>query len=186
MVYKIANRVYAAFGHCRPAGWPLGRNNIHVEARDRARTAVRGVCAYSMAIVAEIHEDATLQDIAGAYLGESTLHERVGFDAKGEPVSIAGDNEGWILDDSDGDDDMAEEDEMDANELYQQIQEDKLSESLESSLDMLIWSMPFVFVFELLNVLIRQQYAMEISLATEIKTLISRMPSTYDRSLRRD
>jgi hypothetical protein len=88
----------------------------------------------------------------------------------------------WDLDDSD--EEPAEEisennEDTDATDLYRHIQEEKLGETAEHVFDLLIWGVPFVFIFELFNVLVQQQYQQNITFTGEIVTVITRLPCTY-------
>ncbi|WFD31931.1 40S ribosomal protein S25 [Malassezia sp. CBS 17886] len=88
----------------------------------------------------------------------------------------AADSGAWVLEDSDSD--VADDDlvESNAQELYERMTDDQLGASTESVLDLIIWCMPFLFIFSLMNVLVQQQYGMDISPAQEVKTVLARSP----------
>lgn len=130
--------------------------------------------------MAILHEIPAGADDAGVDVpteGSSATYEKFAIDAYGNPVRLPPEASDWILDDSDSDE-LEDEEEPTAQELYEEIQDNRMSEPLESSLDLLIWCMPFIFVFELLNVLIQQQYQVEVTLLRELKTVVSRLPGT--------
>ena len=103
----------------------------------------------------------------------------------GEPVEItSAPTTEWILDDSD--DELASDEEIDsdaeepsAQTLYERVEEERLSPALESKLDLLIWCMPFVFLFEIMNILIQQQHQLDITWRSEVMTMLKRLPCTY-------
>jgi len=90
----------------------------------------------------------------------------------------------WSLHDSDSDLDVADlargglGDEPSATELYQDLQDGKLSERAELLFDLVLWCIPFGFLFELLNLLAQKQYHQESTLAGEAATLAQRLPRT--------
>ena len=71
---------------------------------------------------------------------------------------------------------MLEEDT--AQWLYEEVEDAKLPESVAFVLDLVSWSIPFVFAFELLNLLVQKQYNHETTVLDEIRTLLSRIPRT--------
>ncbi|WFC97070.1 hydroxyisourate hydrolase [Malassezia brasiliensis] len=102
----------------------------------------------------------------------------------GEPVEVASAPTEWVLDDSDEElasDEALSDDEPSAQTLYERVEDDRLNPSIESKLDLVIWCMPFVFLFEIMNILIQQQYQMDITWRTEATTMIKRLPSQHER-----
>lgn len=87
--------------------------------------------------------------------------------------------------DSDSDDDLygnASDREYDNTEdtaegLMREQEANEMGARLESSLDLLIWTMPFGFLYTLLDVLVRQQYGETIGFVDVVKRLGSSMPS---------
>lgn len=129
-----------------------------------------------MAILKEIPAEAALDESLNA-VGTNAPIQEVTLDAEGNPVALPPEGSGWVLDDSE--EELEDDEEPDAQKLYEEVEESRLSESLEFKLDLLIWCMPFVFLFEIMNILIQQQYQMELSWQGELKTLVSRLPRTY-------
>lgn len=156
---------------------PLGRISHQVEVPACIVIAGGGVCLCVMAILHEIPAGADDADVDVPTEGSSPTYEKFAMDANGNPVRLPPEASDWILDDSDSDE-LEDEEEPTAQDLYEEIQDNRMSEPLESSLDLLIWCMPFIFVFELLNVLIQQQYQVEVTLLRELKTVVSRLPGT--------
>jgi len=62
--------------------------------------------------------------------------------------------------------------------LYEEVEDAKLPESVTFVLDLVSWSIPFIFAFELLNLLVQKQYNHETTVLDEIRTLLSRIPRT--------
>lgn len=83
-------------------------------------------------------------------------------------------------DDSDDDYGVASDHELDgddtANRLMQEQQATEMSTQVESILDLVIWTMPFGFMFTLLDVLVRQQYGETVGFADEAIRLIRALP----------
>lgn len=85
-------------------------------------------------------------------------------------------------DDDDSDDDYGVESdhELDgddtANRLLQEQEATEMSPKVESILDLVIWTMPFGFMYTLLDVLVRQQYGETIGFADEAKRLAGALP----------
>ncbi|WFD07476.1 40S ribosomal protein S25 [Malassezia vespertilionis] len=123
-----------------------------------------------MAILTELSSD-----VAGEGLCQRDVHTgTIYVDAHGKRVSAPLDAEDYVLDDSD--EDELVEDESNAQTLYAQVEDNKLDASTEFKLDLIIWCMPFLFIFELLNILIQQQYHETVTVTGEIKTVATRLP----------
>ncbi|WFC97427.1 40S ribosomal protein S25 [Malassezia yamatoensis] len=101
------------------------------------------------------------------------------LDSDGRRVELVDGESELELHDSDSDESVA--DPTNAQELYEQIQEERMSESLETKLDLVIWCMPFVFLFEIMSILIQQQYGIEITWRNEAKSLASRLPCQTEK-----
>lgn len=84
-------------------------------------------------------------------------------------------------DDSDRDADAPLQD-VDADTLYEELQDAQLSPATETTFDVITWIMPLTFVFEMLNLLVQKQYHQETTLARELITLVTRMPRTSTHS----
>ncbi|KAJ9478142.1 hypothetical protein PHBOTO_001710 [Pseudozyma hubeiensis] len=90
--------------------------------------------------------------------------------------------QGKLGEDDDSDDDygVASDHELDgddtANRLMQEQEATEMSTQVESILDLVIWTMPFGFMFTLLDVLVRQQYGETVGLADEAIRLIRALP----------
>lgn len=139
-----------------------------------------------MAVLSELRaEDAAEGDTLVVEEHGSTEVRTFTVGPNGEPVEIASaPTTEWILDDSD--DELASDEEIDsdaeepsAQTLYERVEEERLSPALESKLDLLIWCMPFVFLFEIMNILIQQQYQQDITWRSEVMTMLKRLPCTY-------
>lgn len=63
-----------------------------------------------------------------------------------------------------------------ANRLMAEQQATEMSPQVESMLDLVIWTMPFGFMYTLLDVLVRQQYGETVGLADEAVRLIRALP----------
>ncbi|KAI3623544.1 RPS25B [Malassezia furfur] len=136
-----------------------------------------------MAVLSELRaEDAAEGDTLVVEEHGSTEVRTFTVGPNGEPVEIASaPTTEWILDDSD--DELASDEEIDsdaeepsAQTLYERVEEERLSPALESKLDLLIWCMPFVFLFEIMNILIQQQYQQDITWRSEVMTMLKRLP----------
>lgn len=85
-------------------------------------------------------------------------------------------------DDDDSDDDygVASDHELDgddtANRLMQEQEATEMSPRVESILDLLIWTMPFGFMYTLLDVLVRQQYGETVGFTDEVARLARALP----------
>ncbi|CDS01964.1 uncharacterized protein SPSC_03036 [Sporisorium scitamineum] len=85
-------------------------------------------------------------------------------------------------DDDDSEDDygVASDHERDgddtANRLMQEQQATEMSSQVESILDLVIWTMPFGFMYTLLDVLVRQQYGETVGVSDEAVRLIRALP----------
>lgn len=119
------------------------------------------------------------RQMADGLSGEPKIYE---IDGDGNPVGDPSEDErGWILVDSDSEsDDML--DEPRASEVLGQMQDDRMGETTEAILDLIIWSIPFVFIFVLLNVLVQQQYAIQPTITGELLTVLLRVPRKCARS----
>lgn len=130
-----------------------------------------------MAILQELAADAPENDETLVENEAETSRDTL-VDEHEQPIDASSAASEWILDDSDSDDLGLDEEEPNAQMLYEQVEDAKLSESVESKLDLVIWSMPFVFLFELLNIVIRQQYHIEVTLQDEAVGVVTRLPCT--------
>ncbi|TKY87184.1 hypothetical protein EX895_003861 [Sporisorium graminicola] len=63
-----------------------------------------------------------------------------------------------------------------ANRLMQEQQATEMSPQVEGILDLVIWTMPFGFVYTLLDVLVRQQYGETVGVSDEAVRLIRALP----------
>ncbi|GAC76734.1 hypothetical protein PANT_22c00180 [Moesziomyces antarcticus T-34] len=83
-------------------------------------------------------------------------------------------------DDSEDDYGVASDHELDgddnADRLMQEQEATEMSPQVESILDLIIWTMPFGFMYTLLDVLVRQQYGDTVGLADEAVRLIRALP----------
>lgn len=86
-------------------------------------------------------------------------------------------------DDSDDDYGVESNHELDgddtANRLMQEQQATEMSPRVESVLDLVIWTMPFGFMYTLLDVLVRQQYGETVGVADEAMRLIRALPGKH-------
>ncbi|KAN0062006.1 hypothetical protein ACQY0O_006001 [Thecaphora frezii] len=64
----------------------------------------------------------------------------------------------------------------DAEKLMRDQEEREMSPGVESALDVVIWTMPFGFLFTLLDVLVRQQYGETVGFAEEAARLVASIP----------
>ncbi|KAJ1028559.1 hypothetical protein NDA16_001725 [Ustilago loliicola] len=83
-------------------------------------------------------------------------------------------------DDSEDDYGMASNHEFDgddtANRLMEEQSATEMSPKVESILDLVIWTMPFGFMYTLLDVLVRQQYGETVGLQDEAMRLVRALP----------
>lgn len=88
-------------------------------------------------------------------------------------------------DDSDDDYGVASDHEFDgddtANRLLEEQSATEMSPKVESMLDLVIWTMPFGFMYTLLDVLVRQQYGETVGLHDELIRLVRALPGEYTR-----
>lgn len=84
------------------------------------------------------------------------------------------DNE--YYDSSDSDAQSEDSDEMDAAQLLEQTQRESMSPRVEAALDTLIWTIPFAFLYLMLDIMIQQQYAMHPTFLTEAGRLAQALP----------
>ena len=93
-----------------------------------------------------------------------------------------GDDEDEDEDDSEDDYGVASDHELDgddtANRLMREQEATEMSPHVESVLDLVIWTMPFGFMYTLLDVLVRQQYGETVGFADEVMRLIRALPGT--------
>ena len=86
-------------------------------------------------------------------------------------------------DDSEDDYGVASNHELDgddtANRLMQEQEATEMSPKVESILDLVIWTMPFGFMYTLLDVLVRQQYGETVGFYDEVVRLVRALPGTY-------
>lgn len=86
-------------------------------------------------------------------------------------------------DDSEDDYGVASDHERDgddtANRLMQEQEATEMSPRVESILDLVIWTMPFGFMYTLLDVLVRQQYGETVGFADEALRLLKALPGKY-------
>ena len=96
---------------------------------------------------------------------------------RGAQLTTEGDDApAWHDADEEDEGPMLEEDT--AQWLYEEVEDAKLPDSVAFVLDLVSWSIPFVFAFELLNLLVQKQYNHETTVLDEIRTLLSRIPRT--------
>lgn len=137
-----------------------------------------------MAVLEEIESDASLQ---GPVVSSESSPVTSSVRHRGRPV-VPDDPDGtssldeWSLQDSDSDLDRVEDDEgglePNATDLYEDLQDGRLSERAELLFDLALWCIPFGFIFELLNLLAQKQYHQESTFAGEVATLAQRLPRT--------
>ncbi|KOS13406.1 ribosomal protein s25 [Malassezia pachydermatis] len=86
--------------------------------------------------------------------------------------------EEWDLNNEEYDSDEEIDDRMDTNaqDLYVQLEDDRLSSTMEAGFDLVAWFLPFAFMFEMLNLLVQKQYNQDTTFMGEVKTLIARLP----------
>lgn len=141
-----------------------------------------------MAVLSELRaEDAADGDTIVLEEQGSTEVRTFTVGPNGEPVEVANAPTEWLLEDSDEElasDEALSDDEPSAQTLYERVEDNRLNPSIESKLDLVIWCMPFVFLFEIMNILIQQQYQMDITWRTEATTMLKRLPRTYDATNR--
>ncbi|SHO79280.1 Uncharacterized protein MSYG_3630 [Malassezia sympodialis ATCC 42132] len=135
-----------------------------------------------MAVLEEIESDASLQ---GPVVSSESSPVTSSVRHRGRPV-VPDDPDGtssldeWSLQDSDSDLDRVEDDEgglePNATDLYEDLQDGRLSERAELLFDLALWCIPFGFIFELLNLLAQKQYHQESTFAGEVATLAQRLP----------
>lgn len=75
------------------------------------------------------------------------------------------------------------EEEPTASSLLRETQHDAMNPVLEQVLDTIIWTMPFGFLFLMMDVMIQQQYGMHPTFFGELTRLSSTMPSELQRGL---
>lgn len=94
------------------------------------------------------------------------------------------DGEGEGSDDSEDDYGVASDHELDgddtANRLMREQEATEMSPRVESILDLVIWTMPFGFMYTLLDVLVRQQYGETVGFSDEIMRLIRALPRKHN------
>lgn len=141
-----------------------------------------------MAIIEDVDEDAaSLQSPK-----EQTLCENTSVPGNDETTELEDEQvlDAWddsdVEDDDDDDDDDGEIDldypsykEHTAKGLYEEIEDAQLSGTMTFTLDLITWSIPFLFIFEILSLLVQKQYNEEFSLTNEIQQISARMPRTY-------
>lgn len=138
-----------------------------------------------MAVLEEIDSDAPISVPAAQSSQGASLRQRASAVAPSDAMNESSFDE-WSLEDSDSDavydeqGSLRADDEPTATELYEDLQEDKLSEKAEHIFDLVLWCIPFGFAFELLNLLAQKQYHQETTWAGEVMTLAQRLPRTYD------
>ena len=121
----------------------------------------------NMAVIEEVDEDS----VSLLRVKEDILRRR------GAQLTTEGDDApAWHDSDDEDDGPMLEEDT--AQWLYEEVEDAKLPDSVAFVLDLVSWSIPFVFAFELLNLLVQKQYNHETTVLDEIRTLLSRIPRT--------
>lgn len=94
---------------------------------------------------------------------------------------VAGEaQEGGDGDDSDDDYGVASNHELDGDDTAKRLMEEQeateMSTRVESVLDLVIWTMPFGFMYTLLDVLVRQQYGETVGLYDEGIRLVRALP----------
>ena len=86
-------------------------------------------------------------------------------------------------DDSEDDYGVASNHEFDgddtANRLMEEQSATEMSPKVESILDLVIWTMPFGFMYTLLDVLVRQQYGETVGLQDEAMRLVRALPGKH-------
>lgn len=87
-----------------------------------------------------------------------------------------GEKEGDDSDSSSDDDDEDEDEEDDADRLLRASEDAQMHPALESTLDTFIWSMPFCFLYLLMDIMIQQQYAMHPTPLREFGRLLGTLP----------
>ncbi|WFD20787.1 40S ribosomal protein S25 [Malassezia caprae] len=138
-----------------------------------------------MAVLEEIGSDESLQgpvESGACTSGPTPMRFRGGPVAPDDPDGSSFDE--WSLQDSDSDADDAPlglGGESSAAELYQDLQDGKLSDRAELLFDLVLWCIPFGFLFELLNLLAQKQYHQESTVAGEVATLAQRLPHLNER-----
>ncbi|SPO21978.1 uncharacterized protein UTRI_01966_B [Ustilago trichophora] len=84
------------------------------------------------------------------------------------------------IDDSEDDYGVASDHEFDgddtADRLMREQEATEMSPNVESILDLVIWTMPFGFMYTLLDVLVRQQYGETVGFADEVMRLVRALP----------
>ena len=132
----------------------------------QARTATASVVD-NMAVIEEVDENS----VSLLRVKEDMLRRR------GAQLTTEGDDApAWHDADEEDEGPMLEEDT--AQWLYEEVEDAKLPDSVAFVLDLVSWSIPFVFAFELLNLLVQKQYNHETTVLDEIRTLLSRIPRT--------
>jgi len=138
-----------------------------------------------MAIIEDVDEDAaSLQSPR-----EETLCEKTSIPRNNETTELEDEQILDAWDDSDVEDDDDDHGkigldypsykEPTAKDLYEEIEDAQLSGTMTFTLDLITWSIPFLFIFEILSLLVQKQYNEEFSLTNEIQQILARMPRTY-------
>ena len=138
-----------------------------------------------MAIIEDVDEDAaSLQSPK-----EQMLCENTSIPANDETTELEDEQVLGAWDDSDVEDDDDDDGEIGldypsykehtAKDLYEEIEDAQLSGTMTFTLDLITWSIPFLFIFEILSLLVQKQYNEEFSLTNEIQQISARMPRTY-------
>lgn len=135
-----------------------------------------------MAIIEDVDEDAaSLQSPK-----EQMLCENTSIPANDETTELEDEQVLDAWDDSDVEDDDDDDGEIGldypsykehtAKDLYEEIEDAQLSGTMTFTLDLITWSIPFLFIFEILSLLVQKQYNEEFSLTNEIQQISARMP----------
>lgn len=125
----------------------------------QATSARAGLDAYDMAVIEEVSDDVSLLAL------KSQVHEA---DAPAQA---------WDSDEEIENDEIAQE--SSAQTLYEEIEDAQLPESIAFTLDLTTWSIPFLFAFELLNLVVQKQYSQDVTFLGEVRTLVMRLPRTF-------
>lgn len=78
--------------------------------------------------------------------------------------------------DSDDDNDQHSDDEPDAGRLLYETQQAAIHPVAEGTLDTLIWTIPFAFLYLMMDIMIQQQYAMHPGVWDEVKRMANALP----------
>lgn len=104
------------------------------------------------------------------------------LDALNRSTSKRGSKGAMDVDDDESDEDygVASDHELDgddtANRLMQEQEATEMSPRVEGILDLVIWTMPFGFMYTLLDVLVRQQYGETVGFSDEAMRLARALP----------